>query len=658
MMLFTFIIRSCSVGKFSELVKIAKSNANKRSVMSLSEEDVFPGDYKGSCYSYHVSKRLTGSASRNIAGYAIKDSYVAILPSNIRALKSVEETETVFINSESNKMLSLEYIETEEGVRIFSAKEVEPLQVVSNIKFSTHPLWGQSYAFGKNVSLNWEEGLDPFVDGKPKYVVSLDNTIGFNAGFYGRATIDIDAEITGVKSMSLKGKLNMKCVLGAGIAIDKPSIKKDLIELWSKEFAIPNKLSFTILSFKFGVSTDFIIGISVEDIIISLELKLDAYKGYMFEFEKEIGVSSEIGFINPAHRFEVKEYSSGESLNEVIEKIKNLDITLDFSPKLTLTLRVALTCGEKEYCPIYFDVIFNVPITIGWNPSMCPFPPLYAGISLTTFFQFRCDGLQLFNFQIIEKFAKKWRIFATKQYFNCMINAKNVAESTQEGTFAMEKETYVVTSKYSKSGTLGSNPGIAISQYLKENDRTVKGTYMYGNNDIVLDAWYDTDSSIIAVDIDSYNYKIVIEGYDHNTFTGSYYNGEVALEDIIEKNKMIEINEDDTFSKGKILKMNLIGRKSVRVDISKEFDMIDGLKYVCFYGGNDTTATYRLIYKKSNEEYVTAVTNEFFSECVSGNTDKYQGKYENTRVGVIIPKYSYKGRDSEEVNIIFKYCKE
>ena len=154
MFLLAFVLFCRSESKFSALAKKAKDNAHKRKLMSLLEEDIFPGEYKGSTYSYHVTKRLTGPASRNIAGFACSDKHIAIYPSKYRSLKKIEETDSVFINGEENKMFGLKYVETDDDVRIFEAEEVDPFLVVTNIKFSTHPLWGISKSLEKSLNLN------------------------------------------------------------------------------------------------------------------------------------------------------------------------------------------------------------------------------------------------------------------------------------------------------------------------------------------------------------------------------------------------------------------------------------------------------------------------------------------------------------------------
>ena len=71
-------------------------------------------------------------------------------------MTSIEETSAVFVNSDSNKMYDLEYIDTEEDVRIFSVKEVDPFQVITMIKFTTHPLWGISQQLEKDMSIKKE----------------------------------------------------------------------------------------------------------------------------------------------------------------------------------------------------------------------------------------------------------------------------------------------------------------------------------------------------------------------------------------------------------------------------------------------------------------------------------------------------------------------
>ena len=554
-------------------------------------------------------------------------------------------------------MYNLEYIETDEDVRIFEAKEVDPFLIVTNIKFSTHPLWGVSKSLEKNFNLNWNEGLDPFTSGKPNQTIELMNNFAFSTGFYGKAVLDVEAKVDGIKSFSLSAKLNVKCIFGAGIDINNPSLQKELAELLSKDFEIPNTLKFSLLSFKFSIKTKVQVKLDVEDI----KLQLVLYKAYYFEFEKEIGVSSELGFINPPQRYEFKDLTTGVDLQSIIKKIQNTEISFHFIPKATLTLYISFMVGETEYSPIYFDLICRASSTIEWTPSKCPSPPLYYNLSITTDLQFRYDGFEVLGFTIIDKYQKLWRILKTRPKFSCLFDPKNVSESTTEGTFVKDFDSYIIKSQYGHFGEkIDDEPAIALSMYLKSGKNTLKGVYMEPQNEtFTKGALFDTNKDIVALDVeDSSSYQIEIQGFEENQYLSSRYFGSLALDDLGKEGSLYLIASDNTFSKGRTLGLKMTKYRSVRIDIGKEYTVVDDSKYVCFNGDKDQQ-TYKMIYKKANEEYVAALSNDFFSECNVGDADKYKGKYTNGGMGKITLIKSIKtgNFDSEEINIILYYLK-
>ena len=663
MFLFHVVLCYASGSKFSALVKKAKENAHKRRSLELTEEDVFPGDYKGSTYSYHVSKRLTGPASRNIAGFACSDTHIAIFPSNVRSIKNIEETESVFVNGESEKMYSLEYIETDEDVRIFEAKEVNPFLIVTNLKFSTHPLWGVSKSLEKKVNLNWNEGFDPFTDGMPNKKLELFNkTVNFSAGFYGKAVLDVEAEVKGIKSFSLSAKLNLKCIFGAGLDVNDPTFQIDLFNLFSKDFEIPNKLCVNILNYKFGILTKIQLRLDVEDIKLQLKLKFNLYKAYYFEHEKEIGISSELGFINPPQKHVFKDITSDVDMKSIVEKIKNMEISLYFTPKITLSLCISFIVGKTEYSPTYFDIIVGVPSVIQWVPSKCPSPPLHFNLSVTTDLQFRYGGFEICGITLIKEYKKAWRILKTKPKFSCLFNPKEVSESTEEGSFETDKDSYVIKSQYGHMNYIDKNPGIALSMYLKSDKQSLKGVYLESQDEpFEKGVLFDTNRDIIALDVvDPSSYQIYIEGFEKNSgLSRSYYTSTIPFDNITSEGSMYEI-EESTYrmnSYRRILGLKLFSYKSVRIDVGKEFTVNGEIKYVCF-NDDKYQQTYKMIYKKTSEEYVVALSNEFFSECTTGDADTYTGKYTNGEMAIITPIQSSitsNQTKTDEINIIISY---
>ena len=320
MLLFIFALCCRSETPFSALVKEAKDNALKRKTLALLDEDIFPGDYKGKTYSYHVIKRLTGLTSRNIAGVAFSDSHIAILPSKVRALKSNEETESVFVNGDLEKMYNLKYVETDEDVRIFETQEVNPFEIVTSITFSTRSNWKSQIT--EKLNLNWAENEDPFTKGRPDNAKEICTGVSYATGFYSEATIDLEAKLNGITSFSLSATLKINSIMGITLDINNPTFEKELYTLFSKPFPIKTPLSFSILGFGFGIPINVEIALDIADIKLQLQLQFQMYKGYYIEFEKKFAVSSERGFENPDHKFEIKEFSKGDDFDTVFNEIR------------------------------------------------------------------------------------------------------------------------------------------------------------------------------------------------------------------------------------------------------------------------------------------------------------------------------------------------
>lgn len=291
----------------------------------------------------------------------------------------------------------------QDDVRIFSAKEIDPFQVVTMIKFTTQSSNLLSNSIEKDMSVNWENNDDPFTTGRPGslYGLIINSNNKISGGVYGKAVIDLVVEMSGFKSFSFIAKLNLKLIIGASININNPQFQQDLYNLFSVNIPINNPLNFNILGIDFGVSTSFDIKLDIKEIDLILELKYNLFKGYYFEFEKEIGVSSEVGLINIPHKFQIKEITDGECLSTLVEKISNPTFRLDFKPSLTVAFNAAFKINEEEYCPITISLISDVPIQIAWIPGECPWPPLYAGISFASKLKFNCEGFSKFSYQKI-----------------------------------------------------------------------------------------------------------------------------------------------------------------------------------------------------------------------------------------------------------------
>ena len=312
---------------------------------------------------------------------------------------------------------------------------------------------------------------------------------------------------------------------------------------------------------------------------------------------------------------------------------------LDFKPQIRFTLSIALQAGADMYCPIYLDIMLGMPLSFQWNADLCPYPPLYLGVQFSADLQFRCDGFELLSHSIIDPYDKKWNIYKTEPNQACMFNPKKVAESSTDGKFETNKDTCVVGSYYANTGYYDEDPGKAISIYLTKNGNTVIGTYTDHLKYVIEDQTnIRTNSFIIATDVDDVSqYKIVIDGFEKNQDSKSDYNLEVGLSDVVDVGKEYFIEEVSEHSSGRVLKMFLTSTKGARIDVGKEYRVKEGVQVVCFNGETDKTNTYKIIYKKANEDYIFEVESLFISECSIDGADEQRGKYISGTVAKVYP---------------------
>jgi hypothetical protein len=608
-------------------------------------------------YSYHVSKRITGSISRNVAGYAISSTHIAILPSQHRTTKSIEESDSVFVDDATETFYSLNYIQTQDDVRIFSAHEVEPLQVVTHIKFSTRPL-NDLATINKQLNVNWEENTDPFVTGRPKPIQFLENRTDLiiSAGLYASTSLDIIAEINGF-SFTLQAILNFKCTFGMGIEVNNPQFEKDLINLLEKSINISNKLSFEILGCKIALMTYVPIKIDLHDILLKFDIEFSTFKGYYIEFEKIIGISSETGIINPSRQLIIKDISRGDNMDKIKEKIESMDIEFKVTPVFTVGLKIALCFNSKEITAFEFDVIPSVPLSFSWKPSLCPFPPLHTELSFNIDIKINFTGLEIWDYEIIKPVEKSWDVYRSQPYQTCMFDSKNVQESTINGTFTMDKYSYVIDTKYGQVGNVDNEPGISISMTLYNDTFPIKAVMVPTREQMVLYEKYPTKKKISILDVDNIDpYSINIFAIELNKNSVAEYEGNILIADVAQTNfKSYNFTEDSFVqaSPKRVLGIDVELSKSVRIDIGKEFHIVkDDLSHVCFTTKDGIK--YAMFYKRNNEDYIWAKTSEFFSECHSGS-NQYIGSYLGGRMGILTPSHRIITYNAAVTTLMFFY---
>ena len=233
-MLSTLII--CSLGiseKYNSVAQKALSYA-KRSLLDIDskEDSKEPGTYQFNNGYIHISSILTSPTTKDVRGYAIDGSILAIAPSNRRSIKEFNfQNSTVFVDTEKQELYHIkETLDQDKEVMIFNAEKVEALSVFTNFhfdistrefihKFDKTDINNKKFKIDGNIGYsqkwNHEEGQDPYYDGRPEGQrlfegVPLEAGVGGVVGLQIEATVDYSV----LKEFFIDAKFTFKAATG------------------------------------------------------------------------------------------------------------------------------------------------------------------------------------------------------------------------------------------------------------------------------------------------------------------------------------------------------------------------------------------------------------------------------------------------------------
>jgi hypothetical protein len=633
-----------------------------RRVKDLAEADIFPGDYYGDGYYYHVSTRLTGGASRNVAGYAKDNKNIAILPSKtIKCIKAVEETETVFIDSTESKFYQLRYITTEDDVRVFAYGEIEPTQAITHIKFSTHPTWSNSFSNEVVVKYNWTENDEPFSKGRPETAQKLIDGIKYGTGFYSKITLNSDVEITPMSS-SISVDFNAKFVMGSAIDINfnenNPIQPEDkILAEYSQSFY---KCEISMLGYSFGIDPHVSIELLLKNIALELKLNWYMYRGFYFEFSKKAKISSTDGYSDTEPLFEYKCLSDGNSLKDLFNiEVKKFTIT----PAIDLSFILTIKYGKKS-TDFKITLSTKVPIDIQRDVVQCPQPGLYGTITLESDIEISFSGMSILSFKIKEWEAPSYNLYKSKPFNLCLFDSKNIAEANEEDMANASQLSYLIGPQYIE--------GVEFKNYLMKDQKYQNISYYPNDNHGLPYGKLDFG------DLENKNiYSIKLEAIKKGSDV-SRYSTKLEMSEIIEsENQVIKKKITDQNGNNE-LDVEMIKDESITIGIGKELIIPKdrNIKYVRVTDESsreellsDKSLNYKLLVRKEGEEYNTVSNNGgvlFSNEGIlAGNREETENTYDylnNRKMAVFIPISSeVQSGESKDIDIVFtvtKYAKE
>jgi hypothetical protein len=118
--------------ELADLASRARSMAKQRKIRGTDPSFADPGDYRLGSMSFSLSKRLSGSNSPDVAGYAVGRSTLAVIAPQL-------PSESVFVDADTQEIYEVrQNIDRDGDVLFYQVYRKNPLTVFTNIKFKSN----------------------------------------------------------------------------------------------------------------------------------------------------------------------------------------------------------------------------------------------------------------------------------------------------------------------------------------------------------------------------------------------------------------------------------------------------------------------------------------------------------------------------------------
>lgn len=421
----------------------------KRSPLDIDskEDSLAPGVHNLKEGYIHLAHTLTSSTTKDVRGYAIDGTTLAIAPSSKRSIKNFDfEESTVFVDTENQLLYRLKRrIEEDQNVIIFDTEKVDPLTVFPQFHFTistreiqfdgpTVTVEGDSkrkIKGGLSYSHNWtyEEGQDKYFDGRPKTKPIFDG-IPLECGVGGIIGLDVEATIdySVLKEFFVDAKFTFGAAAGALIKYasentiedDEDEEESGKLEFFDQKYWFNNAFGFSFCGYDFGLFPGIHINIGLEDIKFKIGEDLSFYRGVYLKISKGITIFKN-GFHQSNWEYEYQKISENLDFKKVtdVKFWKNLNMTL--TPYLKCGGVIALIVGKDEIMSLELYVKPKLPVSLAFNDNKCGFPYIYGGISFGFDVGIEFSGFKISKFTIIPEWSYNYELFRAPEFNSCLL---------------------------------------------------------------------------------------------------------------------------------------------------------------------------------------------------------------------------------------------
>lgn len=514
MFLFTVLALSLKASdkKFEILVQRALQNTQDNKLKDSSDAVLKPGTYKFGDLIVDITRPLTSPTTPEIRGYATDTEYVAIVSDKDFT------NDHVMVDPVDQKLYSLEEnVVSDEKVRIYTKKELNPLMVFSRIqshlKTTDTCVYDDKLECAKKIDMNWNDG--------PIMSPLLANNNLIKAGFGGTASFNIEAFIDiSIKSFAFKLNLHADAEVGARLQVQKTiNIAKKVI--FDKTFNLLNGLtSITILGFSIGLTLEVNPVISLEEIRIEFGKEIDYYKGYKISVDKSYKLTTR-GITESKWIVKSSPVSSEFTLKEELTEYFST-ITLYVTPKASLDIKLAIELGDDEVTFISVCLNIDVPIKFGLDIKKCSMPYLLGGAGIDISATFKFGGVSVFGWDLADPYETTLNIYHYETGDHCLLDPLLAVK---------EKDPSYIT-----SGTA------------TEKDNLV-GIYYFPESEISYDLWVtitdNTDEAQNIIKSALYNVKVK----DNKAVSFSFVNLDKNMDANLKIDRVISGSSENIFNK-------------------------------------------------------------------------------------------------------------
>ena len=447
--IFSGLSASSIPAKYQKLAQKAIDNSKMKKAMDSYEEIMYPGNYEFGGISFHLTRKLASPNVPQINGYAREDDVIALVQSRNALGDSFNEKDTAFADPSSQKIYGLSQFAEDTEVSLFSAKELNPLEIFANLLMKTKPQYGYNCTVNETAflgarckawfSYNWptpKEGEDPLTLRPLYHNITKDGQIEYNAGAYGQAIGQVAVQFSGLFEVTADFDVDVNAVGGIGLLF-----KEKVFDFSKKihEFTYPiYGISVKVLGIKLAFAVEAFVGIELNHVTVDLP-EIMYYRDFVFNFHKSGKLSSKSGYHGDPFSYDIHSDTSSNIENlSVMSYIEHIKFGIE--PTIDLGVRAVAEVGDLLKTSLDIGSDFKLNLNFALNRTMCTAPYIHGSTQFGLDFFIRSPGIKVLSLTVVKGFNLKWNAYTSHRSPDvCLFSPYN----SHEGIISLTSETRI-----------------------------------------------------------------------------------------------------------------------------------------------------------------------------------------------------------------------